>query len=146
MKLVHRASRRRLLAAGTALALAASGAAVALGAGPTHASASHRPDPIQAPALPGAPPTHASASHRPDPIQAPALPGAPPIGPADRVYTADQTSNTVTVIDPSTRKVLGTIPFGDQRLGGDLGPQYLKDVDVHGLGSPATAGISTSCR
>ncbi|KQU69688.1 hypothetical protein ASD62_03255 [Phycicoccus sp. Root563] len=38
------------------------------------------------------------------------------------------------MIDPSTRKVLGTIPFGDQRLGGDLGPQYLKDVDVHGLG------------
>ncbi len=50
------------------------------------------------------------------------------------MYTAGQTSNTVTVIDPSTRKVLGTVALGDQRLGGDLGPQYLRDVDVHGLG------------
>jgi DNA-binding beta-propeller fold protein YncE len=33
--------------------------------------------------------------------QAPALPGAQAISPGDRVYTADQSSNTVTVIDPS---------------------------------------------
>jgi len=67
-------------------------------------------------------------------VQAPALPGAQPITSRDRVYTADQTSNTVTVIDPATGKVLGTIPLGAQRLGGVLGPQYLQDVNVHGLG------------
>lgn len=82
----------------------------------------------------GDPTTAASQSPIRGPVQAPALPGAPPISSTDRVYTADQTSNTVTVIDPKTRKVLGTIALGDQRLGGNLGPQYLRDVDVHGLG------------
>jgi len=67
-------------------------------------------------------------------VQAPALPGAQPISSHDRVYTADQTSNTVSVIDPSTNQVLGTIPMGAQRLDDVLGPQYLKSVDVHGLG------------
>ncbi|MDV6278809.1 YncE family protein, partial [Rhodococcus erythropolis] len=66
--------------------------------------------------------------------QAPALPGAQPISPSDRVYTADQTSNTVSVINPATNEVLGTIALGAQRLGDILGPQYLRDVDVHGLG------------
>lgn len=71
----------------------------------------------------------------PAPVQqAPALFGAQPVSAADRVYTADQTSNTVTVIDPQQPKVLGTLALGDQRLGGVLGPQYLRDVDVHGLG------------
>ncbi|WP_283561957.1 beta-propeller fold lactonase family protein [Paenarthrobacter sp. PH39-S1] len=67
-------------------------------------------------------------------MQAPALPGAQSISSRDRVYTADQTSNTVTVINPATNEVLGTIPLGAQRLGDTLGPQYLRDVDVHGLG------------
>src|SRR6201984_1631084 len=31
----------------------------------------------------------------------------------DRVYTADQTSNTVSVIDPATNKFLGSIHLGD---------------------------------
>ncbi|MGW6376322.1 beta-propeller fold lactonase family protein [Rhodococcus sp. NPDC055112] len=66
--------------------------------------------------------------------QAPALPGAQPISPSDRVYTADQTSNTVSVINPATNEVLGTIALGAQRLGDILGPQYLRNVDVHGLG------------
>ena len=70
----------------------------------------------------------------PSPIQAPALAGAQPISSQDRVYTADQTSNTVTVIDPANRRVLGTLALGEQRLGNVLGPQYLRDVDVHGLG------------
>ncbi len=75
------------------------------------------------------------AATGPAPVrQAPALFGAPPISASDRVYTADQTSNTVTVIDPRHRKVLGTLALGDQRLGPVLGPQYLRDVDVHGLG------------
>ena len=68
------------------------------------------------------------------PIQAPALAGAQPISSQDWIYTADQTSNTVTVIDPANRRVLGTLALGEQRLGGVLGPQYLRDVDVHGLG------------
>lgn len=110
--LARPARRRRLLALGTATALVGAGALLSLGAG----SAQARPARVA------------------DPVQAPALPGAPPIGPADRVYTADQSSNTVTVIDPSSRSVLGTLPLGDQRLGAVLGPQYLKDVDVHGLG------------
>ena len=32
---------------------------------------------------------------------------------ADRVYTADQTSNTVSVIDPATNKFLGYTHLGD---------------------------------
>lgn len=33
----------------------------------------------------------------------------------DRVYTADQSSNTVSVIDPLTDKLLGVICFGNGR-------------------------------
>ncbi|MCQ8833924.1 YncE family protein [Streptomyces malaysiensis] len=51
----------------------------------------------------------------------------------DRVYTADQISNTVTVMDPSTNRTLGTIALGAQRLGATLGPQYTDNVGVHGL-------------
>ncbi|MDP9357076.1 MAG: cupredoxin domain-containing protein [Chloroflexota bacterium] len=68
------------------------------------------------------------------PVQAPALLGAPPISPADRVYTADQVSNTVSVIDPSTNTLLGTIPLGKPRLGPLLSPIYYDEVNVHGLG------------
>ena len=67
-------------------------------------------------------------------VQAPALFGAQPINGTDRVYTADQSSNTVSVINPATRTVLGTLALGDERVGATLGPQYLRDVDVHGLG------------
>jgi YVTN family beta-propeller protein len=56
-----------------------------------------------------------------------------PLSGRDRVYTADQTSNTVTVIDPSTNTVLGTIALGVQRLANLLHPQYLNAIDVHGL-------------
>jgi len=66
--------------------------------------------------------------------QAPALPGAQPISPGDRIYTADQTSNTVSVIDPYTNEVLGTIPLGKPRLDGALDPMDRDQVDVHGLG------------
>jgi YVTN family beta-propeller protein len=31
----------------------------------------------------------------------------------DRVYTADQTSNTISVIDPNTNKLLGSIHLGE---------------------------------
>ncbi|MDT5027016.1 MAG: hypothetical protein QOE61_3442, partial [Micromonosporaceae bacterium] len=69
--------------------------------------------------------------------QAPALPGAQPISANDRVYTADQDSNTVTVIDPKTDTVLGTIPFGSVRMDTNadvLGAMYDGQIDVHGLG------------
>lgn len=56
-----------------------------------------------------------------------------PLSGRDRVYTADQTSNTVTVIDPSTNTVLGTIALGVQRLSNLLHAQYLSAIDVHGL-------------
>ena len=68
------------------------------------------------------------------PTQAPALPGAQPIAAADRVYTADQTSNTVTVISPATNTVLGTIALGNARPDDLLGALYSKQITTHGLG------------
>jgi YVTN family beta-propeller protein len=71
------------------------------------------------------------------PVQAPALPGAQPISANDRVYTADQDSNTVTVISPKTNTVLGTIALGSVRLDTNadvLGAMYDGEIDVHGLG------------
>lgn len=56
-----------------------------------------------------------------------------PISARDRVYTADQSSNTVSVIDPSTDRTLGTIALGDERLGRTFSPQYGGDTGVHGL-------------
>jgi YVTN family beta-propeller protein len=66
-----------------------------------------------------------------------APPAPPPISSEDRVYTADQTSNTVTVVDPHANRVLGTIPLGSIRMdtGADtLGAMYDGQFDVHGLG------------
>ena len=56
-----------------------------------------------------------------------------PISSRDRVYTADQTSNTVSVIDPSTNKLLGVIKLGDP-VPGALSPLYRGQLLVHGLG------------
>jgi YVTN family beta-propeller protein len=67
-------------------------------------------------------------------VQAPALRGAQPISSHDRVYTADMASNTVSVIDPKTNEVLGTIPLGRDDLGQILGPVDTSQVGVHGLG------------
>ncbi|KAH8657195.1 40-residue YVTN family beta-propeller repeat protein [Tricladium varicosporioides] len=66
--------------------------------------------------------------------QAPALPGAQFISASDRVYTADQTSNTVTVIKPLTNEVLGTITLGKPRVSDQFNPQYLGVINSHGLG------------
>lgn len=66
--------------------------------------------------------------------QAPALPGGQPISSRDRVYAADQTSNTVSVIDPSTNLLLGTIALGAARPDNLLDPNYIRQIDVHGLG------------
>ena len=54
-------------------------------------------------------------------------------GPQDRVYTADQNSNTVSVIDPSTNTLLGQIRLGNQRPD-VLSPLYKGEINVHGLG------------
>src|SRR5713101_4260326 len=51
----------------------------------------------------------------------------------DRVYTADQTSNTVSVIDPATNKMLGSIHLG-QDVPAALSPLYTGELLVHGLG------------
>jgi YVTN family beta-propeller protein len=56
-----------------------------------------------------------------------------PISSHDRVYAADQTSNTVSVIDPSTNKLLGVIRLGDP-VPGALSPLYKGQLLVHGLG------------
>jgi YVTN family beta-propeller protein len=56
-----------------------------------------------------------------------------PISSHDRVYAADQTSNTVSVIDPSSNKLLGVIRLGDP-VPGALSALYTGQLLVHGLG------------
>ena len=56
-----------------------------------------------------------------------------PISGHDRVYAADQTSNTVSVIDPAENKLLGVIRLGDP-VPGALSPLYKGQLLVHGLG------------
>lgn len=51
----------------------------------------------------------------------------------DRVYTADQISNTVSVINPETNTILGQIRLGNPRPD-VLSPLYKGEVNVHGLG------------
>ncbi|TQK08283.1 hypothetical protein [Herbaspirillum sp. SJZ107] len=57
-----------------------------------------------------------------------ALPAA-----SDRVYTADQNTNTVSVFDPSTNQLLGQIVLGNGRPD-VLSPLYRGEINVHGLG------------
>src|SRR3984957_14363787 len=52
---------------------------------------------------------------------------------ADRVYTAEQTSNTVSVIDPATNKYLGSIHLGED-VPVALSPLYRGELLVHGMG------------
>ena len=51
----------------------------------------------------------------------------------DRVYTADQTSNTVSVIDPAANRLLGSIHLGEG-VPAALSPLYRGELLVHGLG------------
>ena len=51
----------------------------------------------------------------------------------DRFYTADQFSNTVSVVDPSENKLLGVIKLGDPTPG-NLSPLYKGQLLVHGMG------------
>jgi YVTN family beta-propeller protein len=68
-----------------------------------------------------------------------------PVSSHDRVYAADQTSNTVSVIDPSSNQLLGVIRLGDP-VPGALSPLYKGQLLVHGLGyspdSKTLAGVS----
>ena len=56
-----------------------------------------------------------------------------PISHRDRVYSAEQFSNTVSVTDPVDNKLLGVIRLGDP-LPADLSPLYRGQLLVHGLG------------
>ena len=56
-----------------------------------------------------------------------------PVSHHDRVYTADQFSNVVTVTDPVDNKLLGVIRLG-QVLPGNLSPLYTMQLLVHGMG------------
>ena len=67
--------------------------------------------------------------------QVPGPAGAPdiPISHRDRVYAAEQFSNTVSVIDPSTNTLLGEIRLGEPQPA-NLSPLYRGQLLVHGLG------------
>ena len=67
--------------------------------------------------------------------QAPGAASAPdiPISAKDRVYLSDQSSNTVSVVDPASEKLLGVIKLGDQTPG-NLAPLYKGQLLVHGMG------------
>src|SRR6201992_1495183 len=67
--------------------------------------------------------------------QAPLASAAPdiPVSHHDRVYAAEQFSNTVSVIDPVDNKLLGVIRLGDPQPA-NFSPLYKGQVLVHGMG------------
>src|SRR5580693_8234206 len=56
-----------------------------------------------------------------------------PISHQDRVYSAEQYSNTVSVTDPADNRLLGTIRLGEP-LPANLSPLYRGQLLVHGMG------------
>src|ERR1700730_10147541 len=56
-----------------------------------------------------------------------------PVSHHDRVYAAEQFSNTVSVSDPVDNKLLGVIRLGDPQPG-NFSPLYKGQVLVHGMG------------
>ena len=56
-----------------------------------------------------------------------------PMSHQDRVYSAEQYSNTVSVTDPVDNKLVGTIRLGDP-LPANLSPLYKGQLLVHGRG------------
>jgi YVTN family beta-propeller protein len=56
-----------------------------------------------------------------------------PISHHDRVYAAEQFSNTVSVIDPADNRVVGVIRLGDPSPG-NFSPLYKGQLLVHGMG------------
>src|SRR5437016_7948700 len=67
--------------------------------------------------------------------QAPGAASSPdvPISHRDRVYAAEQFSNTVSVTDPAGNRLVGVIRLGDPAPG-NFSPLYRGQVLVHGLG------------
>ena len=67
--------------------------------------------------------------------QVPAAASAPdiPVSHHDRVYAAEQFSNTVSVIDPADNKLLGVIRLGEPSPT-NFSPLYKGQVLVHGMG------------
>src|SRR5262249_42304258 len=65
-----------------------------------------------------------------------------PISHHDRVYAAEQFSNSVSVTDPVDNKLLGLIRLGDPAPG-NLSPLYRGQLLVHGLGfSPDSRALA----
>lgn len=56
-----------------------------------------------------------------------------PVSHHDRVYTGDQFSNTVSVVDPASNTLLGVIRLGDPQPG-NMSPLYRGQLLVHGMG------------
>ena len=56
-----------------------------------------------------------------------------PISHRDRVYSAEQYSNTVSVTDPASNTLVGAIRLGDP-IPGNLSPLYKGQLLVHGMG------------
>ena len=71
----------------------------------------------------------AFAGQTPGPASAPDI----RISSQDRVYLSDQSSNTVSVVDPSTDRLLGLIRLGDPTPA-NLSPLYRGQLLVHGMG------------
>lgn len=67
--------------------------------------------------------------------QAPGAAAAPdiPVSHRDRIYAAEQFSNTVSVTDPVDNRLLGVIRLGDPAPG-NFSPLYKGQVLVHGMG------------
>src|SRR5260370_3205359 len=67
--------------------------------------------------------------------QAPAAASDPdiPISHQDRVYSAEQYSNTVSVTDPGASKLVGTLRLVDP-IPANFSPLYNGQLLVHGLG------------
>src|ERR1700726_1897479 len=67
--------------------------------------------------------------------QAPGAASGPdiPVSHHDRVYAAEQFSNTVSVTDPADNQLLGVIPLG-QPQPANFSPLYNGQVLVHGMG------------
>src|SRR5215813_10873655 len=71
----------------------------------------------------------AFAGQVPGPVSAPEI----PITHRDRVYAAEQFSNTVSVTDAADNTLLGVIRLGEPSPG-NLSPLYRGQLLVHGLG------------
>ena len=79
--------------------------------------------------------------------QAPFASEAPdiPVSHADRVYAAEQLSNTVSVIDPASNQLLGVIRLGETQPA-NFSPAYRGQVLVHGMGFLPDPGPSSWSR